>query len=106
MVPKLIGCACSQPQIMKSRSKIVPQADGDVFELGCGGGINMEFYDPTRINSYAGLDPSPALLDRSREAAQAKGSVHGVRREWLPGCYAVPAVADAWGSGADATPLQ
>jgi len=43
---------------------------------------------------------------QERETAQAKGSVHGVRREWLPGCYAVPAVADAWGSGADATPLQ
>ncbi|MBK9432766.1 MAG: class I SAM-dependent methyltransferase [Sphingomonadales bacterium] len=79
MVPKLIGCACTQPQIMKSRSKIVPQADGDVFELGCGGGINMEFYDSARITSYSGLDPSPALLDRSRAAAQAKGLAADIR---------------------------
>ena len=79
MVPKIIGCCCAQPQIMKARSRVVPQADGDVLELGCGGGINMEFYDPARSKSFAGLDPSPALLDRSREAAQAKGMTADIR---------------------------
>jgi ubiquinone/menaquinone biosynthesis C-methylase UbiE len=79
VVPKLIGCCCAQPQIMKARSRIVPQADGDVLELGCGGGINMAFYDPARIRSFAGLDPSPALLDASRAAAQAKGLTADIR---------------------------
>jgi ubiquinone/menaquinone biosynthesis C-methylase UbiE len=79
IMPKLIGCACAQPQIMKARSRIVPQADGDVFELGCGGGINMQFYDPARITSFAGLDPSPALLETSRAAAQAKGMAADIR---------------------------
>lgn len=78
-VPRLIGFCCAQPQIMKARSRIVPQADGDVLELGCGGGINMEFYDPSRITSYAGLDPSPQLLDRSKEAAQARGMAADIR---------------------------
>lgn len=79
IVPRLIGCACSQPQIMKARSRIVPQAQGDVLELGCGGGINMAFYDAAQIRSFSGLDPSPALLDRSREAAQAKGMSADIR---------------------------
>jgi Methyltransferase domain len=79
VTPKLIGCCCAQPQIMKARSRIVPQADGDVLELGCGGGINMEFYDPARITSFAGLDPSPALLESSRKAAQAKGMSADIR---------------------------
>ena len=79
MVPKLIGTCCAQPQVMKARSRIVPQASGDVLELGCGGGINMEFFDPTKISSFSGLDPSPALLDRSREAAQAKGMAADIR---------------------------
>lgn len=79
MVPKLIGCACSQPQIMKARSRIVPQASGDILELGCGGGINMAFYDPAKITSFAGLDPSPALLERSREAAHARGLTADIR---------------------------
>jgi ubiquinone/menaquinone biosynthesis C-methylase UbiE len=79
IVPTLISCACSQPQIMKSRSMIVPQAEGDVLELGCGGGINMEFYDPARIRSFAGLDPSPPLIEKSRAAAQAKGLAADIR---------------------------
>ncbi len=79
VVPKIIGCACSQPQIMKARSKVVPQADGDVLELGCGGGINMEFYDTARVNSFAGIDPSPALLEASRMAAQARGMAADIR---------------------------
>lgn len=79
MVPKLICACCGQPQIMKARSRIVPQADGDVLELGCGGGINMEFYDANRIKSFAGLDPSPRLLDASRAAAQAKGMTADIR---------------------------
>jgi len=72
-VPRLIKCACSQGQIMKVRSKVVPNATGDVLELGCGGGINMEFYNPARVTSFTGLDPSPELLAMSRAAAQARG---------------------------------
>ncbi len=51
----------------------MPGASGDVLELGCGGGINMEFYDPAKIKSFTGVDPSPALLESSRAAAQAIG---------------------------------
>jgi ubiquinone/menaquinone biosynthesis C-methylase UbiE len=79
MVPKLIGCACAQPQIMKARSRIVPQASGDVLELGCGGGINMQFYDPALISSFSGLDPSPGLLEGAHKAAQAKGMKADIR---------------------------
>lgn len=60
MVPRLIGCCCAQPQVMKARSLVVPQAQGDVLELGCGGGINLGFYDMNRVKSLTGLDPSPA----------------------------------------------
>jgi ubiquinone/menaquinone biosynthesis C-methylase UbiE len=58
---------------MKLRSQIVPQASGDVLELGCGGGINMEFYAPDRVTRLTGLDPSQELLAMSRAAAQARG---------------------------------
>src|SRR3546814_15548746 len=71
-VPRLIRCACSQGQIMKARSELVPLATGDVLELGCGGGINMEFYAPDRVTGLSGLDPSPQLLAMNRAAAPAR----------------------------------
>ncbi|MBK8630659.1 MAG: class I SAM-dependent methyltransferase [Sphingomonadales bacterium] len=79
MVPKLICTCCGQPEIMAVRSQVVPLADGDVLELGCGGGINLQLVEPAQIRSYSGLDPSPRLLDASREAAQAKGLQADIR---------------------------
>ena len=73
IMPKLITCACSQGQVMKRRAAVVPLAKGDVFELGCGGGINHAFYDSGTIRSYAGIDPHPGLLEETRAAAAAKG---------------------------------
>lgn len=73
IMPRLITCACSQGQVMKRRSAVVPMARGDVFELGCGGGINQEFYDTGAVSSYAGIDPHEGLLDKARAAARAKG---------------------------------
>lgn len=69
VVPRLIRCACSGPAIMALREKVVPLARGAVFELGCGGGLNQQFYDPARITSYAGIDPSAKGLDFARAAA-------------------------------------
>lgn len=79
VVPRLIRCACSGPQIMKLRSQVVPQAHGAVFELGCGGGINQQFYNSAQITSYAGIDPSAKGLEFAREAAAKKGWVHDIR---------------------------
>ncbi|MDO9370451.1 MAG: class I SAM-dependent methyltransferase [Sphingopyxis sp.] len=78
-VPRLIKCACSQGQIMKLRSQVVPHARGHVLELGCGGGINMEFYRPGQIVSFSGLDPSPELLAMSVAAAAARGIEADIR---------------------------
>lgn len=78
-VPRLIKCACSQGQVMKLRSKVVPHARGHVLELGCGGGINMEFYRPGQIESFSGLDPSPELLAMSVAAAAARGIEANIR---------------------------
>jgi len=80
LMPRLITCACSQGQVMKRRAAVVPRAHGDVFELGCGGGINHAFYDPAAIISYAGIDPHPGLLDSARAAAQAKGWAADIRQ--------------------------
>lgn len=66
VVPRLIGCACRQPAIMKDRAKIVPRASGDVLELGCGGAANLSFYDWYKVRSLSGIDPSAELLERAQ----------------------------------------
>ncbi|OBV12490.1 class I SAM-dependent methyltransferase [Erythrobacter dokdonensis] len=80
IMPKLITCACSQGQVMKRRSEVVPLASGDVFELGCGGGINHAFYNAGTITSYAGIDPHEGLLDATRAAARDKGWAADLRQ--------------------------
>ncbi|MEP3225000.1 MAG: class I SAM-dependent methyltransferase [Parasphingorhabdus sp.] len=72
-VPRIIKFACSQPAVMKDRSEVVPKAKGHVLELGCGGGINLQFYDRTKIDKLTGLDPSAELLDYTRSEAQDRG---------------------------------
>jgi ubiquinone/menaquinone biosynthesis C-methylase UbiE len=59
--------------IMELRAKIVPLARGEVFELGCGGGINQRFYDSAAITRFAGIDPGGKLLEYARAEAERKG---------------------------------
>ncbi|GMN01354.1 class I SAM-dependent methyltransferase [Erythrobacter sp. MTPC3] len=80
IMPRLVTCACSQGQVMKRRAQLIPLAQGDVFELGCGGGINQQFYEAGAITSYAGIDPHGGLLNDAREAAQAKGWPADIRQ--------------------------
>jgi hypothetical protein len=66
VVPRVIKCACSSPAIMALREKVVPLAKGRVFEIGCGGGINQQFYDPARI-----LQPRVSTMPAPRQRKRA-----------------------------------
>jgi SAM-dependent methyltransferase len=67
VLPALLKCACSSPPIMKQRAKVVPHAAGRVLELGIGLGMNLQLYDPQKVESVTGVDPAPKL----RAAAEA-----------------------------------
>ena len=73
VMPRLITCACGQEGIERRRREIVPLARGRVLELGCGGGLNQQFYEAGRISAFAGIDPHEKLL----EGARARASAHG-----------------------------
>lgn len=73
IMPRMITCCCGQPAVAKARSRIVPRAHGQVLELGCGGGINLDHYDRSRVERLSGIDPSPQLLEGARAAAKARG---------------------------------
>ena len=73
VLPRLIRCACGAGAIAKQRAKVVPQAQGRVLELGIGGGLNLAFYDPTRVTSLTGVDPSEGLRALAMAAPRAEG---------------------------------
>lgn len=73
ILPKIVTAACGQEEVSLLRQQIVPLAQGNVFELGCGGGLNQQFYDTSKISGFAGIDPNHALLDGARERAKANG---------------------------------
>lgn len=58
ILPRFINCACGASPIMKQREKVVPRASGTVLEVGIGTGLNLPFYDSSRVERVIGLDPS------------------------------------------------
>lgn len=73
VLPSLIGCACRTRAIMRQRARLIPDARGEVLEIGIGGGANLRFYDPLRVTSVHGVDPSDALRRQAAAAPRAEG---------------------------------
>ncbi|MBF0659702.1 class I SAM-dependent methyltransferase [Psychrobacter sp. NG25] len=69
VLPKLIDVACSAGNVMKARSKIVPQALGEVLEVGIGSGLNLQYYDAKRVTSIIGIDPAAQMQTLARKRA-------------------------------------
>ncbi len=87
VLPHLIKCACGGRPIARQRKKIVPRATGRVLEIGIGGGMNLAFYDPARVASVTGIDPSPELRAMAENAPRPKGlpvSIQAAVGESLP----------------------
>jgi SAM-dependent methyltransferase len=79
IMPRLIACACAARPIMRQRAKVVPLAEGRVLELGIGGGLNLAFYDPAKVASVTGVDPSAELRARAQAAPRPEGLAVDVR---------------------------
>ena len=69
ILPKLIDLTCSTGNVMKARSKIVPQARGEVLEIGIGSGLNLQFYDAKKVSSIIGIDPAAQMQSLARARA-------------------------------------
>ena len=61
ILPRLLNCACSARPMIYQRQKVVPQAEGKVLEVGIGSGLNLPFYDKSKVKKTWGLDPSEEL---------------------------------------------
>ncbi len=71
LLPQVVNFTCSLKPNMRQRAKVVPLASGSVLEVGFGSGLNLPFYDRTRVQRVWALDPSAEMW------AIAEGRVRG-----------------------------
>lgn len=60
VLPRLIDLAMRNKDTARLRAESVPQARGDVLEIGIGSGLNLKFYSSAVRHVY-GVDPSSEL---------------------------------------------
>lgn len=58
ILPYVLDFACSMTPVRRQREKVVPLAQGRVLEVGIGTGLNMPYYDKSRVGKIVGLDPA------------------------------------------------
>lgn len=86
VLPRLIDSACGQKPMRLLRERYVPQASGDVLEIGIGSGLNLAHYGDA-VSTLTGLDPAAELTDRAQERAERLHrpvQVLGVSGEEIP----------------------
>ena len=70
ILPKFLNCACGSKPINYQRDKIVPLAKGVVLDVGIGSGLNIPFYNRSKIDYLYGLDPSEELIKLAKPVAK------------------------------------
>lgn len=75
LLPHILDLACATKPIRKQREKVIPLATGRVLEVGIGTGLNLPFYDRSRVKTIVGVDPGLSMhrlaLQRSQQAGIA-----------------------------------
>lgn len=71
ILPKCLDLACGTKPIRKQREKVVPRAHGTVVEIGIGSGLNLPFYDASRVENVIGIDPDDAIWEKAKPRVAA-----------------------------------
>ena len=67
--------------------KVIPQAEGKVLEVGIGTGLNMPFYDRSRVKLIVGVDPGLRMHRLARKRSFQAGldiELIGLSAERIP----------------------
>jgi SAM-dependent methyltransferase len=87
LLPYVIDIACGMKPVRQQRAKVVPLAQGEILEVGIGTGLNLPYYDKSKIAKIVGLDPAlemhPLAQKRVRKAGLAVDLV-GLSAERIP----------------------
>lgn len=71
VLPNLVHFACSLQPAMRQRQKIVPLARGRVLEIGLGSGLNLPYYDASKVSKVWGLEPSTEMIQMAETRARS-----------------------------------
>ena len=71
VLPRVIDLAMKNLETRRLREVWIPQAEGEVLEVGIGSGLNLEFYTQ-RVSQVHGVDPS---LELQRMARKRSGRI-------------------------------
>lgn len=71
VLPHLIALTCGGSDIARQREKVVPHATGRVLEVGMGPGLNLPFYDRSKVELIWGLEPSEGMRRKAAPALEA-----------------------------------
>lgn len=100
ILPRLIHLTMRMHTLERFRRPAAAQAHGTVLELGFGSGLNLGFYDPTRVRLIYALEPEPGMLKLAQERIAASAIpvevlATGAERIPLPAA-AVDTVLSTW----------
>ncbi|MCF8157007.1 MAG: methyltransferase domain-containing protein [Rhodoferax sp.] len=87
ILPTALDVVCGMPMMGRMRQLVVPRARGRVLEVGIGTGLNMRYYDKSRVTHITGLDPALQLHPLAQERIAQSGllvDLVGVSAERIP----------------------
>ncbi len=73
ILPKIIDYTCKQNPTMRQREKVIPLAQGRVLEVGVGSGLNLPFYDASKVVQLTALDPSEEIWRQNKNNIENLG---------------------------------
>lgn len=76
IAPYCVHAGCALGAFASMRRLVVPRAAGHVIEVGVGSGLNLPFYDFSKIDRLVGIDPDDRMLGIAcRKAGDASDRV-------------------------------
>ena len=70
ILPYVLNLSCNSKPIDYQRKKVIPDATGNVLEIGIGPGSNLKHYNNTKVTSILGIDPSKELNQIAKKRAE------------------------------------
>ena len=70
VLPPILNWVMKDKRLRERREQLVPKARGAVLEIGIGSGLNLPYYDASRVRRLCAVDPSAELLAMAAKRAK------------------------------------